>query len=82
MKRQEWSSGKQEQPIMSWGSDGDEVTDKTTGEVYTLRRKESDGWVVQSHSFKGIPGGSWFKFNFQEMADRFTEPYRWQPEHE
>lgn len=68
---------------MSWGNNGDEIKDKTTGETYSLIRKESDGWVVQSHSFKGQPGGSWFKFDFKEMAVRFTEPKSmWQTKQE
>ena len=74
MKRSDWSAGKQEEPIMSWGEDGDVVTDRTTGQGFTLRRKEFDGWVVQEHGFKGVSGGGWFKFDFKEMATRFTEP--------
>ncbi len=70
MKRQDWSSGKPKEPLMSWGNIGDFVTNKTTGKTYKLRRKDEDGWMAQEE------GGGFYKLDFSELATDFTDPKR------
>jgi hypothetical protein len=73
MQRNKFVSAKR-QPVMTWGEVGDKITNKTTGEQYTLHTKQEDGWVVSKHHHKGVQGGGLHKFTWEELGSQFTDP--------
>lgn len=73
MQRHKFVSSKRE-PVMTWGSKGDTITNKETGETYTLHSRHEDGWVVTKDSFNGVLGGGMYKFSWTELGKDFTDP--------
>ena len=71
MKREKWLTG--EIPaLMTWGQNGDSITEKKTGRRYYLIQRESDGWLARG----GENSGGVYKFTFAELASEFTDPDR------
>lgn len=52
---------------MSWGEIGNDVTNKQTGEEWSLHTKFQDGWGLKR-------GGSILWVSFQDLAKDYTEP--------
>jgi len=68
MKRSKFISEKPK-PTMSWGEEGQAVTHKQDGGHFWLHEKAVDGWVIKSFT-----GSSFYKYSFEDMAKKFTEP--------